>query len=137
MARQKYQNRQFSGMSYREVQRSNSIRRSQLPKTAQKWLKENGYKNIGWQNVIELYQEINNLSDDSALEELFLEADHIGQKYQTSEEIETFYQQMATEVGAIADLIDQQFPDTEIEVKDFSHSSYKRPKISQKCWKYR
>ena len=85
MGRQKHKNRKFSGMGYREVQHSNSIRRIQLPKRKQKLLKEKGYKNVGWQNVIELYQEINNLSDDSALEELFLEADRIGQKYQTSE----------------------------------------------------
>jgi hypothetical protein len=125
MAKQKHQKPQFSGMSYREVQRSNSIRRNQLPQSQQTWLKDNGYKNVGWDNVIRLYQKINDLladsdDDEPTLEELFLEADRIGKKYQTPEEIEAFNQQMAVEVSAIADLIDQQFPEPEGEVMDFS-----------------
>lgn len=125
MAKQKYQKRKFSGMNYREVQRSNSVRRSQLTTSQQTWLKEKGYKNVGWDHVIRLYQKINELlaypdEDEPTLEELFLEADRIGQKYQTPEEIEAFNQQMTAEVSAIADLIDQQFPETEGEVIDFS-----------------
>lgn len=128
MKSQKGQSRAFSGMGYREVQRSNSIRRSKLPKSEQVWLKENNYKNVGWDNVIQLYQKINELvaepnEDEPTLEELFLKADRIGQKYQTPEEIETFNQQMAAEVSAISDLIDQQFPETEIEAVDFSQSA--------------
>jgi hypothetical protein len=137
MPKQKQPSRKFSGMGYREVQYSNSIRRSQLPKTEQKWLKENGYKNVGWESVIQLYQKLNDLLDDSTLEELFLEADRIGQKYQTSEEVEAFHQQVAAEVSAIADLIDQQFPDTEVEVKDFSQSPRIRPRTKQTRRKYR
>ena len=126
MTSRKYQSRTFSSMGYHEVQRSNSIRRSKLPKTNQIWLKENGYKNAGWDNVIRLYQKINELlaqpdvDDEPTLEELFLEADRIGQKYQTRAEIEAFNQEMAVEVSAISDMIDQQFPETEVEVIDYS-----------------
>lgn len=116
--------RLFSGMSYRDVQRSNSDRKSKLPKQQQKWLKENGYRNVGWDNIIQLYQKINELlsepdSDEPTLEDLFLKADQIGNKYQTSEEIKAFQQQLSKEVEAIADTIDRQFPDTEVEFIDY------------------
>ncbi|MEQ9356588.1 hypothetical protein [Coleofasciculus chthonoplastes] len=129
MASRKHQIRTFSGMGYREVQRSNSIRRNKLPKNHQIWLKENGYKNVGWDNVIQLYQKVNELlnqpdaDDEPTLEELFLEADRIGKKYQTHEEIEAFNQEMAAEVNAVSDLVDQQFPETEVEVIDYSQIS--------------
>ncbi|HEY9600060.1 MAG TPA: hypothetical protein V6C85_00495 [Allocoleopsis sp.] len=129
MASQKHQSRTLSSMGYREVQRLNAMRRSKLPKTNQIWLKENGYKNVGWDNIIQLYQKINellaqpNADDEPTLEELFLEADRIGQKYQTREEIEAFNQQMTVAVSAISDLIDQQFPDTEVEAIDYSQTA--------------
>ena len=125
MARSKRQKRLFSGMGYRQVQRSNTDRRSKLPKKEQTWLKEKGYKNVGWDHVIELYQKINDLlaqpdPTEDTLEELFLQADRIGNKYQTSEEIAAFNQQLSAEVNAIADEIDRQFPDSEIEFIDYS-----------------
>ncbi len=143
MASRQHQSRTFSGMGYPEVQRSNSIRRSKLPKTNQIWLKENGYKNVGWDNVIQLSQKINELlaqpdaDDEPTLEELFLEADRIGQKYQTREEIEAFNQQMAAEVSVISDLIDQQFPDTEVEVIDYSQTTRSQVKTRQSHKKHR
>lgn len=118
-------------MSYREVQRSNSDRRSKLLKKDQKWLKENGYKNVGWNNVIKLYQKINDLliqpdPNEDTLEELFLKADRIGNKYQTPEEIAAFNQKLAAEVNEIAAQVDRQFPDSEIEVIDYRQPSRKR-----------
>lgn len=123
MTRKKGQ-RSFSGMSYRDVQRSNSQRKSKLPRQQQQWLKENGYRNVGWDAVIRLYQKINDLlahpdSDEPTLEELFLKADQIGNKYQTPEEIAAFHQQLSKEVAAIADTIERQFPDTEVEFIDY------------------
>ena len=135
--------RKFSGMSYREVQRSNSIRRSKLPKIEQVLLKENSYKNVGWDNVICLYQKINELvaqpdgDDEPTLEDLFLKANRIGQKYQTLEEIEAFNQEMAAEVSEISDLIDQQFPETEVEVIDYSKTASTQVKTKQSRKKYR
>lgn len=128
MANKKREKRLFSGMSYREVQRSNSNRRSFLPKADQKWLRENFYKNVGWDNIIRLHQKINDLlssseHDEPTLEDLFLKADEIGNKYQTLEEIETFNQVFRTEINAIADEIDKQFPDKELEFIDFSDCS--------------
>lgn len=138
MAKQKRQTRTFSGMSYRQVQHSNSIRRGKLPKTNQIWLKENGYKNVGWNNIIQLYQKINDLlaqdEDEPTLEKLFLEAERIGQKYQTREEREAFNQTMAAEVSAISDLIDQQFPETETEVIDYSQT-YRHQEIRRQSRK--
>ncbi|MBE9129413.1 MULTISPECIES: hypothetical protein [unclassified Coleofasciculus] len=137
MANRKRQICTFSGMGYRKVQRSNSIRRSKLPKIHQIWLRENDYKNVGWDNVIRLYQKINELlaqpdvDDEPTLEDLFLEADHIGQKYQTREEIESFNQQMAVEVSEISDLVDQQFPETEFELIDYSQTSRSQAKARQ------
>ena len=128
MANQKTGKRLFCGMDYREVQRSNANRRRYLSQQAQKWLKENHYRNVGWENIIKLYQKINDLLDpshaeDSTLEALFLKADRIGTKYQTQEEIEAFQQALRTEVEAIANTIDQQFPDETLEAVDYGHPS--------------
>ena len=127
-------------MSYREVQRSNSNRKSKLPKKDQRWLKDNGYKNVGWDNVIKLYQKINDYlsssdSDDPSLEDLFLKADKIGSKYQTQEEIESFNQALKLEVEEISDAIDKQFPDLEYELVDYSQNS--ASKTSKKTAKKR
>ncbi len=128
MVSQKCKPRRFSGMGYREVQCSNTDRKKKLPKADQVWLKTNGYRNVGWDNVIELYQKINDLlvspdSDDPTLEELFLKADQIGKKYQTVEEVKAFEQVFQAEVNAISEQIDQQFPDQEVEIVDYSQPS--------------
>jgi hypothetical protein len=129
MASKKSGKRLFCGMSYREVQRSNSSRRQKLPPQDQKQLKEDGYRNLGWENVIKLYQSIDALlnppgSDDLTLEDLFLKAERIGNKYQTQEEIAAFHQALSTEAETISEQIDQHFPDEEIEFIDYSQQSH-------------
>jgi malic enzyme len=131
MTNKKSAKKKFNGMSYRAVQIANSKNRSKLSKKDQAWLKENSYKNIGWHNVINLYQQIDELLNkqqiaDLSLEELFLEADRIGNKYLTSQEIIEFNQKLSIEVNEIAEKIEQQFPDTEIEFIDFSKSTNKK-----------
>ncbi len=143
MASKKSQKRDFNGMSYSEVQRANSENRSNLKKEDQKWLKDNGYKNAGWDKVITLYRKVEELLEDKSgfedmsLEELFLEADQIGNKYLTPEEIKEFNQQLSQEVIEIGELVDKQFPDTEIEVIDFSQKIAKKPhkKLHQKTYR--
>ncbi len=117
--------RTYQGLSYRSIQQNNSANRCKLPSKDQKWLKTNGYKNIGWDSVIQLYEKIADFKEqaeleDMTLEDLFLEADRIGNKYQTAEEVGKFQQAMAKEANAIADQIEQQFPQTQLEVLDFS-----------------
>ncbi len=129
-------------MSYREVQRANSKNRSKIHKEDQKWLKDNGYKNVDWNNIINLYQKIEELLDkyrieDLALEELFLEADRIGNKYLTSQEIEEFNQRLSKEVNELAEEIDKQFPDTEIEIIDFSNNTNNKFQKKHKQKSYR
>lgn len=111
-------------MSYYEVQRANSENRNKLDKKEQEWLKNNGYKNIGWDNVIKLYKFLEKI--DCSLEELFLEADRIGNKYLTNQEIEEFNQSLSKETNEIAEEFDKQFPDTTIEIIDFSHTTNNR-----------
>jgi len=130
MAKKKSSTRKFNELSYREVQNSNSSNRANLKREDQKWLKENSYKNVGWSNVISLYEQIKELLskyklDDLTLEDLFLEADRIGSKYQTSQEKEEFNQRLSKEVEEVSIEIDQQFPDTEIEVIDFGSKTKK------------
>ena len=121
-------------MSYHEVQRANSKNRKELSKEDKKFLKENCLRNTGWDNVINLYEKIEVFLDsyklnELTLEDLFLEADRIGNKYLNSQEIEEFNQRLAREVNGVAEEIDRQFPDTEIEVIDFSaRSNYKSQK---------
>lgn len=142
MASRKSRKRNFNGMSYREVQRINSENRRKLKKAHQTWLKDNGYRNTGWDNIIKLYQKIEELRDKSrfeemSLEELFLEADRIGNKYLAPEEIESFNQQLSKEVSAIGELIDQQFPDTKVEVIDYSQKIVKKPQKNSNQKTYR
>ncbi|MDJ0573121.1 MAG: hypothetical protein QNJ53_29350 [Pleurocapsa sp. MO_192.B19] len=130
--------KKFQGMSYRQVQQSNSENRSELNREDQIWLKSNGYKNIGWNKVIELFYTIDKLRDkekikDWSLEELFLESDRVGNKYLTSQEINSFNQKLAEEVNKLSETIDKYFPDSEIEIIDFS----KRSNIKNKRYKKR
>jgi hypothetical protein len=129
----------FNEMSYREVQCANTLNRSKLGKKDQHFLKDNHYKNVGWSNVISLYQKIEELLDplkDLTLEDLFLEADRIGKKYQSCQEIQEFNQQLMKEVDEVSEAIDRQFPDTEIEVIDFG-DSYQKPRKSRNPKTYR
>jgi predicted XRE-type DNA-binding protein len=142
MASQTSPTRTFKEMSYREVQRTNSENRSKLTKESQQWLKQNGFKNVGWDKVIELYQKIEELLaqakfEDMSLEELFLEADRIGNKYLDSDEVNEFQQQLAKEVAEIGELIDQQFPDTEIEVIDYSKKTKQKSQQRRNKKNYR
>lgn len=129
-----YKNKKiFQGMTYRELQKHNSQNRIKLSPEDQKWLKENNYKNIRWENVINLYNQIQDFLvkyqvEDLTLEELFLEADHIGNKYLTEEEIQDFQQKLAKQLNEIAEEIDKQFPDTEIEIIDFSQNTKFKPR---------
>jgi hypothetical protein len=118
----------FNGMSYREVQRTNSDRRKQLSKEDQKWLKDNDFRNVGWTAVIALYEKIDELLDkqyleDLSLGELFLEADRIGNKYLTPDEIEAHNRELAAVTNEIDEEVDRQFPDTEMEFVDFSRAA--------------
>ena len=112
-------------MGYREVQRSNSTRRKRLSKVHQKWLKANHYKNVGWDNVIALYQKINDLiandtENGDTLESLFIKAERIGNKYQTVEERDAFQKQLSQITEAVAETIEKQFPAADTEYVDFS-----------------
>ncbi|MEH2224826.1 hypothetical protein [Nostoc sp.] len=142
MTDQKGKKMNFRGMSYRAVQLANSKNRSKLHKKNQIWLKENFYKNIGWDNVVTLYQKIEEFRDNYQLEkltveELFIEADRIGNRYLTNQEINEYNQRLSKEVNEVAEEIDKQFPETEMEFIDFSQNTnikYKR-KHNQKTYK--
>ena len=136
-SKRKSKKRLFSGMGYREVQRANSNRRSKLTKTEQDLLKKQRYKNIGWDNVITLYQKLNELSLENGpiedtLENLFLKADRIGKKYQTPEEIADFDRKLSAEVNEIADIVDRQFPEPEMEFIDYSRQPSKVKRTSKR-----
>jgi hypothetical protein len=140
----KTQAKTHQGLTYRALQQRNTEQRRRLPKDQQDLLKRNGYKNVGWAAVIELHDKIADLLEQEelaelSLEELFLEADRVGNKYQTTEEVTQFQQEMAVVAGAIADQIDAQFPQTEFEVIDFSRSGSPKPRKSsalpgKKCY---
>ena len=137
MEKHKSNARTFKGMKYRKVQRKNSRNRDLLTKENRQWLKNNSYKNIGWNNVIALYQKIVELQreeqiNDLDLESLFLEADRIGNKYFTDKEIYEKQQALAKEVNEIAEIIDRQFSDNEIEIVDYSKNNRQLLKNSKK-----
>jgi hypothetical protein len=132
MPNKKSQKRRFNNLSYREIQQLNSINRSSLQSEAQKWLKDSGYRNVGWDRVISLHQKLQQLLDqnplvDLSLEELFLVADRIGNKYLSDQEISDFNEKLSKEASEIAEEVDRQFPDTEIEIIDFSNNTHHNP----------
>lgn len=125
--------RQYQNQTYSQLQSANKQGRSELRRSDQHWLKTNGYKNVGWDKAIALCKKIADFKsqydgEDDSLEDLFLEADRIGNKYQTPEEITAFQAALAAEVSAIADLVDEQFPDTEMEIIDYGT----KPRPSQR-----
>jgi Holliday junction resolvasome RuvABC endonuclease subunit len=123
-----YQVRFYNGMKYRQLQSYNTQKRQSLSEEKKQWLKSNDYRNIGWEKIIKLYEKITEflLKDslqDISLEDIFLEADRIGNKYQNSEEIHKLNQQLCQINQEISDEIDKHFPDDEIVFLNFS--SYK------------
>jgi predicted Rossmann fold nucleotide-binding protein DprA/Smf involved in DNA uptake len=133
MVSQKHQLKTFEGMKYRQVQRKNSQNKKLLVKDQQQWLKENGYRNIGWQNIIDLFKKIKEIQESEniaslSLEELFIEADRIGNKYLDSQEVHQHNLIIAKELNEIANIIDEQFPDNTVEVIDYTQTSKVRRK---------
>lgn len=131
MTDKKSKARTFKRMSYRQIQRKNSRNRKLLIQEKQQWLKDNGYSNLGWQNVINLYNKIQEFQQAEnikslSLEELFLEADRIGNKYYQPQEIQQRNLKIAKELNEIADIIEAQFPDRLTEVIDYSRTARKR-----------
>ena len=125
MSSKKSSARTFQGMNYRKVQRKNSRDRQLLTKENQTWLKKHNYRNLGWTNVIQLFEKIRELQEQEivkslSLEELFIEADRIGNKYLNSQEINQRHQRIAQEVDEIADIIDSQYPNQKVEIIDYS-----------------
>jgi hypothetical protein len=117
--------KEFNGMGYRQVQRSNSDNKAKMQSERIQLLKNSGYKNVGWEKVTQLYLKIQEMSispylENWSLDELFLEADRIGRKYQSAHEITTFDKQFTILSQEIDDEIDRCFPDTEVETIDFS-----------------
>ena len=131
MVNKKGKARTFKRMSYRQIQRKNSRNRKLLIQEKQQWLKDNGYRNLGWQNVINLYNKIQEFQQAEnikslSLEELFLEADRIGNKYYQPQEIQQRNLKIAKELNEIADIIEARFPDRLTEVIDYSYTAKKR-----------
>jgi hypothetical protein len=109
----------FKGLSYVQLQKANSTNRQKLDKEFQKFLKSQKYRNIGWENVIALYEKIAELLPEVSLEDLFLESDRLGNKYLTPAEIRQAEQNLAVVLGEIEMEIDKSFLDTEIEIIDY------------------
>ena len=117
--------RTFEGMRYRQVQRKNSRNKKLLSKDKQKHINAEGYRNICCNNVIALFEKIREIHQKEnikslSLEELFLEADRIGNKYLDSSEIDRRNLAIAKELDNIANIMDRQFPDRTVEVIDYS-----------------
>jgi hypothetical protein len=114
----------FQSMTYHQVQRLNSQSRLTLRKDDQIWLKQQGFRNVGWSNVINLYENISTILERydkelPELDELFIEADRIGNKYLDPDEIQEYQSKLAAQNHLFEQQIDQRFPDTEIEIIDF------------------
>ena len=117
--------KEFNGMGYRQVQRSNSDSKAKITSDEIQLLKNSGYKNVGWEKVTQLYLKLPDMltspyRENWSLDELFLEADRIGRKYQSVDEIATFEKQFMMLSQEIDEEVERHFPDTEVEIIDFS-----------------
>jgi hypothetical protein len=106
--------KEFNGMGYRQVQRSNSDNKAKITSEEIQLLKNSGYKNVGWEKVTQLYLKIQAMLtspylENWSLDELFLEADRIGRKYQSADEIAIFDKQFTMLSQEIDDEIDRHF----------------------------
>jgi hypothetical protein len=126
MSKKKLNKITYVGFGYRELQKENGVLRQKLKADIRAWLKVNNYRNIGWINVIALFDKLNEIVvdklSDSSLEDLFSEVEQIGNKYQSSEEIQAFQTAMEIEAESMSEIIDRLFPDTEPESIDFGGS---------------
>ncbi|MFN5855023.1 MAG: hypothetical protein ACK456_03855 [Pseudanabaenaceae cyanobacterium] len=114
----------FQSMTYRQVQKLNSQIRLTLRKDDQIWLKQQGFRNVGWSNVIKLYENISAILERydqelPGLDELFIEADCIGNKYLDPNELQEYQSKLADQNRLFEEQVDQRFPDTEVEMIDF------------------
>lgn len=125
MAYQKNKGKTFEGLKYRTVQRKNSRDRNLLTLENQQYLKKHGYRNLGWNNVISLFKKIQELQNQESinnlsLEELFLEADRIGNQYLNNQEVQEINSKIAQELNEIFEIVESQFPDNQTEMIDYS-----------------
>lgn len=125
----------YAGLTYRELQKDNSIMRQQLKSADRLWLKSNNFRNVGWTNVVALFEKLKQLIivdklAKNSIEELFSEIDRIGSKYQESAEVHAFETAMAQEAESISAIIDRQFPDLEPVAIDFGSSEYHKSRQS-------
>jgi hypothetical protein len=127
MARQA---RTVEGLGYRGMQQANAARRDRLSKADRAALRQQGFRNVSWDHVIRLSQRLDELlnkpeldqSDLPSLDSLFLEADRIGNVYQSAEEIAAFNQALAEASSAVDEAIEAHFPDNEVEIVHFQSS---------------
>jgi hypothetical protein len=117
--------KEFNGMGYRQVQRSNSDNKLKLKFEEVQLLKNSGCKNVGWEKVVQLYLKIQELlsspyRNNWSLSELFAEAERIGNKYQSAQEISDFEMKFTVLSQEIDEEIDKIYPDNQIEIIDFS-----------------
>lgn len=124
------------GLRYRDVQQANGLRRDRLTKADRRDLKDQGFRNVGWNNILRLRQRLDELlgpdrdeanpdlpdPDLPSLDALFLEADRLGNAYQSAEEIAAFNRALAEAANGVDEAIDAQFPDTEVEIVHFQSS---------------
>ncbi len=137
MISQKNKPRTYLRMGYRKLQRKNTRNRNLLSKDHQKWLKDHNYKNVGWEQIISLYQKILDLQreeqiNDLSLEELFLEADRVGNKYLSGQEIQAQQQKIAVELNEITEILDTQLPPQQAEVIDYSQKKMSKKNRSRR-----
>lgn len=58
---------QFDGLNYRKAQKRNSIEFHKLNKSLQKQAREEGYKNIGWNNVCDSWIILQKLKENNVI----------------------------------------------------------------------
>lgn len=109
--------KQYNGKNYRELQSHNKKQRQGLSPPEQQQLKKEGYKNLGWKNVIALWEKLQEIQllkevEETTLESLFIDATRIGRKYLTDKEMNDFYQELAQVNQEISDQIDEIFSDS-------------------------
>lgn len=60
-------NKLLEGLNYRQAQKRNSEKFSSFSKVKQKEIRQKGYKNIGWNNVSQSWDILQNFMSDSTL----------------------------------------------------------------------
>ncbi|MGV2828578.1 hypothetical protein [Myxosarcina sp. GI1(2024)] len=96
--------RKFEGLNYRQAQKRNSEKFNALSKTKQKKLRQQGYKNVGWDNVCKSWSILQNNITSKAIDLLEYAVKKAEAKYKRAKQSQDLLEVLNTGSSLIGSL---------------------------------